>query len=230
MPWSGCWSVCIQRSFMAGRLREWIRWWIAGCNARTYRWIWEIPHGSSGVKRYRQHCCYILLNFTQFPNHFPGIITCFKIRFLPRRHSHVSLIKLLSSWSYFSDTDSVIPLAIAGAHRFFDVLSNFLGIISYWPGPYTVILVFEHFIFRHGSTSNYDISIWNRPSKLPYGLAAFLSLAVGFSVAVPAMDQVWYVGPIAKTTGDLGFELSFVVALIIYPPLRWLEIRMSGRI
>lgn len=126
-------------------------------------------------------------------------------------------------------TAIVIPLAIAGAHRFFDVLSNFLGIISYWPGPYTVILVFEHFLFRRGSTSNYDVSIWNRPSKLPYGLAAFLSLAVGFAVAVPAMDQVWYVGPIAKTTGDLGFELSFVVALIIYPPLRWLEIRVSKR-
>lgn len=136
---------------------------------------------------------------------------------------------LLSIIAHLTLSYSVIPLAIAGAHRFFDTLSDFLGVISYWPSAYTIILLFEHFLFKRGKMSNYDISKWNRPTELPYGLAAFFSLAVGFAVAVPAMDQVWYVGPIAKTTGDLGFELSFVAALIIYPPLRWLEIRLSGR-
>jgi len=126
-------------------------------------------------------------------------------------------------------TAIVIPLAIAGAHRFFDTLSNFLGIIGYWSGAYSIILTTEHFLFRSGNTANYDIAVWNKPRKLPVGLAAFLSLAIGFGVAVPAMDQVWYTGPIAKKTGDLGFELAFLAGLFVYPPLRWLEISLCGR-
>jgi len=127
-------------------------------------------------------------------------------------------------------TAIVIPLAIAGARRFFDTLSDFLGIIGYWTSAYATILALEHFVFRHGNAAEYDISAWNRASKLPYGVAAILSLAIAFGIALPAMDQVWYVGPIAKTTGDLGFELAFVAALVVYPPLRWLEIRHSGRV
>ncbi|KAF8526203.1 NCS cytosine-purine permease [Hysterangium stoloniferum] len=127
-------------------------------------------------------------------------------------------------------TAIVIPLAIAGGHRFFDTLSDFLGIIGYWTSAYGTILALEHFIFRHGNAAEYDVSTWDRASKLPYGVAAILSLAIAFGIAVPAMDQVWYVGPIAKTTGDLGFELAFVAALVVYPPLRWLEIRFSGHV
>jgi len=104
-----------------------------------------------------------------------------------------------------------------------------LGIIGYWSGAYAIILTIEHFVFRHGDTVNYDISIWNKPRKLPLGLAAFLSLAIGFGIAVPAMDQVWYVGPIAKKTGDLGFELAFIAGFLVYPPLRWLEKRLFRR-
>jgi len=36
-------------------------------------------------------------------------------------------------------------------------------------------------------------------------------------------------GPIAKKTGDIGFELAFVVAGLVYVPLRLLEIRMRRR-
>lgn len=120
-------------------------------------------------------------------------------------------------------------MSIAGAHTFFVTLSDFLGIIGYWSGAYSIILALEHILFRHGKAEEYNISSWNHPRKLPYGIAACLSLSLGFGLAVPAMDQAWYVGPIAKKTGDLGFELAFVAALVTYPPLRWLEIRISKR-
>jgi purine-cytosine permease-like protein len=123
---------------------------------------------------------------------------------------------------------SIIPLSIAGAHKFLESLSDFLGVVGYWSSAYAVILGIEHFIFRHGNMAEYDISAWNRASKLPYGIAASLTLAIAFGMAIPAMAQVWYVGPFAKITGDLGFELAAVMALIVYPPLRWLEIRFSG--
>lgn len=35
--------------------------------------------------------------------------------------------------------------------------------------------------------------------------------------------QVWFVGPIAKKSGDLGFETGFVVCFLLYVPLRLLE-------
>ena len=47
------------------------------------------------------------------------------------------------------------------------------------------------------------------------------------------MGQTWYVGPIAKKLspvgGDMGFEFAAVFTGVVYPPLRWLEIRKWGR-
>lgn len=46
-----------------------------------------------------------------------------------------------------------------------------------------------------------------------------------------SMSQVWYVGPIALAAGgssqgvDLGWCMSLGLALIIYPPLRYLELK-----
>lgn len=43
------------------------------------------------------------------------------------------------------------------------------------------------------------------------------------------MYQIWYEGPIAKRTGDIGFEMAFAVAGLTYYPFRSLEIRLLGR-
>jgi hypothetical protein len=39
---------------------------------------------------------------------------------------------------------------------------------------------------------------------------------------------VWYTGPIAKTTGDIGFEVAFALSVLLYVPFRTLEIRLQG--
>jgi len=39
------------------------------------------------------------------------------------------------------------------------------------------------------------------------------------------MDQVWFVGPIGQKTGDIGFEVAFPLAGLLYFPLRTLELR-----
>lgn len=44
------------------------------------------------------------------------------------------------------------------------------------------------------------------------------------------MYQVWYEGPIAKHTGDIAFELAFVISALLYYPFRKLEIKLSGRV
>ncbi|KAF7344544.1 NCS cytosine-purine permease [Mycena sanguinolenta] len=120
-------------------------------------------------------------------------------------------------------TAIVIPLSIVGARSFYATLSNFLGLIGYWASAFIAIVLEEHFLFRKGDTARYNLADWNTPSKLPSGAAALLAGMCGVGIAIPSMAQVWYTGPIAATTGDIGFELAFVVTMVVYPPLRLLE-------
>ncbi|EDR06614.1 NCS cytosine-purine permease [Laccaria bicolor S238N-H82] len=127
-------------------------------------------------------------------------------------------------------TAIVIPLSIVGAHRFYDALTNFLGLIGYWPGSYVAITMLEHLVFRHNDAGQYDINVWNVPLKLPSGIAALGALAASLGLAVPCIRQVWFTGPIAKTTGDIGFEVAFGVSAVLYLPFRWLEIRIRKHV
>lgn len=123
---------------------------------------------------------------------------------------------------------SVVPLSIVGAHKFYDTLVNFLGIIGYWASAYVAIVIIEHLFFRNNDPAQYDRQAWNVPGRLPSGIAAIAAGVASFGVVVPSMDQVWFVGPIAKTTGDIGFEMAFAVSAVLYLPFRWLEIRWRG--
>lgn len=123
-----------------------------------------------------------------------------------------------------------MALAIVGSHRFYATLTNFLGLIGYWAGAYGAIILIEHFVFRRNNCAAYDISQWNQPRQLPTGIAALAAGATSVALIVPCMDQVWFVGPIAKYTGDIGFEVAFVISGIMYVPFRWLEIRMRGKV
>lgn len=123
-----------------------------------------------------------------------------------------------------------IGVGIKAAESFFDALENFLGIISYWSAGFTGILLTEWFVFRKNKASSFDPAIWNNAKLLPTGLAALAALVLPFGLVVPAMDQVWYTGPIAKVTGDLGFEFAAVLGILFYLPFRYLEVRLTGRV
>jgi hypothetical protein len=47
---------------------------------------------------------------------------------------------------------------------------------------------------------------------------------------IPGMSEIWYTGPIGAITGDIGFEMAFVVTAICYVPFRWLEIKICGHL
>ncbi|KAI5891667.1 uncharacterized protein SCHCODRAFT_02629744 [Schizophyllum commune H4-8] len=127
-------------------------------------------------------------------------------------------------------TAIVIPLAIVGAHSFYDTLTNFLSLIGYWAGAFIAVILVEHWFFRKSDLRAYDPMIWNRPRELPSGLAAVGAAILCFGLVIPGMDQVWFVGPIAKTTGDLGFEFAFFATVILYIPFRMLEIKIRKRL
>lgn len=83
-------------------------------------------------------------------------------------------------------------------------------------------------MFRRGQFDNYNVDDWDRAKRLPVGAAALGSCVIGIGIAVLCMDQVWFVGPVAKTTGDIGFEVSFTVTALVYMVLRPLERSVFG--
>ncbi|KAL2810747.1 permease for cytosine/purines, uracil, thiamine, allantoin-domain-containing protein [Aspergillus granulosus] len=121
-----------------------------------------------------------------------------------------------------------IPVAIAAAGSFFASLENFLYLIAYWSAAFVGAVVAEHFIYRNAKWTSYDHDACVTPSKLPTGLAAIIAIGLSFGLVVPCMAQIWYTGPLAKTVGDLGFEVALVLAPVLYVPLRWGEKRVRG--
>ncbi|KAG1732719.1 permease for cytosine/purines, uracil, thiamine, allantoin-domain-containing protein [Suillus lakei] len=130
----------------------------------------------------------------------------------------------------FSIVGTVIalPLSIVGAHKFYTALTNFLSLIGYWASAYGAVLLVEHHYFRKGDFSTYNHAIWNVPGRLPWGAAAITACILSFALIIPCMDQVWYKGPIGATSGDVGFEVAFPLAGILYVPLRKLELKYQN--
>jgi NCS1 nucleoside transporter family len=124
-----------------------------------------------------------------------------------------------------------VLIAVPAAANFNETLSNFLLLIAYWLGPWSIILILEHFVFRRG---RYNIDDWNTRSKLPIGWAALVASAIGLVGVLLGAAQVYYVGPIAGLFNppfgmDIGFELGLIFAGIAYLFLRRIELAQSGR-
>ncbi|KAJ3782639.1 permease for cytosine/purines, uracil, thiamine, allantoin-domain-containing protein [Lentinula aff. detonsa] len=144
-------------------------------------------------------------------------------------------------------TAIVLPLAIVGSHTFYSALEDFLGLIGYWCSAFVAILLVEHLVFRkrYSSFRNlnqndqgnhnvwtrfYPLSYWKTPSFLPSGLSAIAAGIISFGLVIPSMSQIWFTGPIAEKTGDIGFEVAFVLAGLVYVCLRSMEVRLRGKL
>ncbi|MBE3562036.1 MAG: cytosine permease, partial [Ktedonobacteraceae bacterium] len=121
-----------------------------------------------------------------------------------------------------------VLIALPSAQRFGHTLESFLLIIAYWLGPWAIILVLEHFVFRRGK---YNVDDWNTPRKLPVGWAAIVSMALGLVGVALGASQEQFTGPLALALNhvDIGFELGVIFAAISYLILRRIELQMNGR-
>ena len=122
-------------------------------------------------------------------------------------------------------------ISIPAVANFNATLTDFLLIIAYWLGPWSIILVEEHFLFRRG---HYNVDDWNTPEKLPMGWAALLSLVLGLVGVYLGAAQVLFVGPVARLFNppygmDIGFELGLIFAGTAYLVLRRIELSRTGR-
>ena len=103
-------------------------------------------------------------------------------------------------------------------------LQKKLDVIGYWSTIFAAIVLTDHFLFRKNNFDSYRIENWDKPNKLPIGIAALLSFLGGFGMVIPSMSQVWYTGPIAEAgTGDIGVLTGAVVGATLYAILRALE-------
>jgi len=107
-------------------------------------------------------------------------------------------------------------------------LSDFLSIISSWCAAWLSVTVLEHLYFRRGDFDSYNISAWATRRVLPAGIAAITASVLQLGLVIPCIDHVWFTGPIAKHTGDIGFEVALVFTAILYVPFRTFERRWCG--
>lgn len=127
----------------------------------------------------------------------------------------------------------ILAIAIGGRAQLNVYLQNFLSLLGYWSTSYFVIIFIEHYVFRKGKFENYDLDGWNDPARLPVGYAALAAFLIGIVGWTMGMVETWYVGPIGKMIGtyggDVANELTFVLTLVVFVPLRWLEYKIVGR-
>lgn len=123
--------------------------------------------------------------------------------------------------------------ALAGRDHLSEIFTNFLALMGYWVVLWIVMTLEEQFIFRRRKSPTFIWSDWNKQEKLPIGLAFFTAFCVGWVGAVLCMAQLYFVGPIAGLVGeygaDMGNYVGFAWAGVVYPPLRYLELKKFGR-
>ncbi|KAH3685022.1 hypothetical protein WICPIJ_004002 [Wickerhamomyces pijperi] len=149
-----------------------------------------------------------------------------------------------------------LAATLVGRDHFSVILGNFLPMIGYWISMYFIMLLEENLIFRdhflhlftkefpEGQTKekftplslrskrqNYNWNKWNDFKVLTNGYAAFISFLAGVAGCVLGMSQVYYIGVIAKNIGDgdIGMWLSMGFTGVLYPGLRYLELKKFGR-
>ena len=123
--------------------------------------------------------------------------------------------------------------SVAGRNHLYPIFQNFLPITSYWVCPWIAVVVEEHTIFHKLRGLPFNWAAWEDKKQLPVGAAAFFAWLCGWAGAIIGMSQVWYQGPVALKIGghggDIGAWMAIGFTAIIFPPLRYLELKKFGR-
>ena len=126
-----------------------------------------------------------------------------------------------------------LVLSVAGRNHLFAVFENFLPLTAYWVCPWVAIVAEEHLLFHKVRGVRFDWTAWEDKKHLPIGAAALFAWLCGWAGAIVGMHQTWYTGPIAAKIGgdggDIGAWLAIGFAWVVYPPLRYLELKRFKR-
>lgn len=121
--------------------------------------------------------------------------------------------------------------AVAGRDHLFLIFQNFLALMAYWVVIFITIVLEEHVIFK--SHREFDWTAYEDKSKLPIGIAALAAFLIGWVGPIVGMYQVWWTGPVAALLGDAGGDLGIWLGIgftaLVFPPLRYVELKYVGR-
>lgn len=89
-------------------------------------------------------------------------------------------------------------------------------------------------LYKRRKNLHYNFLIWNDQDRLTRGLAATASFIVGATGAAVGMSQTYWVGPLAKKVGgafggDIAMWLCMGLSGLVYPGLRYFELKKYGR-
>ncbi|KAL8669841.1 MAG: hypothetical protein Q9168_005593, partial [Polycauliona sp. 1 TL-2023] len=173
--------------------------------------------------------CLVILALTSVTNNAPfSYAAALSIQVLGR------YTKAIPRWTWCVVITIVeLVCSVAGRDHLFRIFENFLPIMAYWSGPWVAIVLEEHLIFHKLRGVPFEWTAWEDRKRLPIGAAALVAWLAGWAGAVIGMSQVWYTGPVALRIGgyggDIGAWLAIAFAGSVFPPLRWLELRVVGR-
>ena len=98
---------------------------------------------------------------------------------------------------------------------------NVLLFITYWVPPFAAIQMVDWWR-KHGMMNTQDVV----GAVLKPGWDALTALVVGFLAATPFMNTSLYMGYASAhwlQGGDIAFAVGFVVGLVVYAGIRWLQ-------
>ncbi|KAK1778200.1 permease for cytosine/purines, uracil, thiamine, allantoin-domain-containing protein [Copromyces sp. CBS 386.78] len=138
---------------------------------------------------------------------------------------------------------AVVLLSLVGRDKLLVFLQNFLGLLGCWVTSFVAVMVVEHYLFRNGwrrCCADYDLEAWDTREKMPVGIGGGLGFAAGIVGGLLGMSSTWYTGVVArligggggedgKRYGDVGFEMAFLCAVVVFVPARWVERRVTRR-
>lgn len=79
----------------------------------------------------------------------------------------------------------------------------------------------------------YNFNVWNDTEYHTHGIASTLAFLTGVTGVVLGMNQVYYIGVIARKVGDYGADLGMLLSIgftaVSYPPLRYFELNKFGK-
>ena len=123
-----------------------------------------------------------------------------------------------------------LACAIAGRSQLLIIFTNFLALMGYWLTSMICIFLEEQLLFKP-RLAKLDWDAWANPKAMPIGWAALVAFLLGWMGAILGMYQVYFVGPLAAASGgaDVGVWVGSGFTLLVFPPLRWLELKKFGR-
>lgn len=124
-------------------------------------------------------------------------------------------------------------ICIPAFYNFEEIMDNFMNLIGYYLAIYEAMCLSEHFIWNRGRSSAYDYKNFHVKTSYPVGFAGVFGFCCGVAEFVLCMNQVWYLGVIARKIdeygGDIGFEVGAAFAAIGFNAVRHFEKKYVGR-